>query len=132
MQGHANARGRFVRRRGDTLTAAVGIAVLIGGMIAVRHGSVSRFERSTFRAINDLPGALYPVLWPFQQLGVILVGPIAAIVAAFFRKFRLAASLLVATVAKLGLERLVKAIVSRERPGTSIGPDAHLRGNVGL
>ena len=52
---------------------------LLAGMLAVRHGSVSGFEQSTFRAVNDLPGALYPVLWPFQQLGVIVVGPIAAI-----------------------------------------------------
>jgi glycosyltransferase 2 family protein len=93
---------------------------------------VSGLERSTFRAVNDLRAAFYPVLWPFQQLGVIVVGPIAAILAAFLRKFRLAAALVVATVAKLGLERVVKAIVSRERPGTSIGPDVHLRGNVSL
>jgi membrane-associated phospholipid phosphatase len=132
QSGHADARDRFVRRRSDAVTAASGIAVLVAGMFAVRHGSVSGFERSTFRAVNDLPAALYPVLWPFQQLGVIVVGPIAAIVAAFLRKFRLAAALLVATVAKLGLERVVKAIVSRERPGTSVGPDVHVRGNVSL
>jgi membrane-associated phospholipid phosphatase len=132
QSGHVNARDRFVRRRRDAVTAVVGIAVVTGGMVAVRHGSVSAFERSTFRAVNDLPAAFYPVLWPFQQLGVIVVGPIAAIVAAFFRRFRLAVALLVATVAKLGLERVVKAIVSRERPGTSIGPDVHLRGNVSL
>jgi undecaprenyl-diphosphatase len=101
-------------------------------MIAVRNGSVTGFERSTFRAINDLPAALYPVLWPFQQLGVIVVGPLAAIVAAAFRKFRLAAALIVATILKLGLERVVKKIVTRERPGTSIGGDVHLRGNVSL
>ena len=101
-------------------------------MLAVRHGSVSGFEKSTFRAVNDLPGALYPVLWPFQQLGVIVVGPIVAIVAAFFRRFRLAGALLVATVAKLGLERVVKKIVSRQRPGTSVGGDVHLRGDVSV
>ena len=132
QSGHAHERGRFVRRPGDAITAAVGIAVLSGGMVAVRHGSVSALERSTFHAVNDLPGALYPMLWPFQQLGVIVVGPIAAIIAAIYRKFRLAAVLVVATVAKLGLERVVKMLVSRERPGTSIGRDVHLRGNVSL
>ena len=132
QSGHAQVRGRFVRRREDAIVAGSGLAVLLLGMLAVRHGSVYGVERSTFRAVNDLPGALYPVLWPFQQLGVIVVGPIAAIVAAFFRKFRLAAALLVVTVAKLGLERVVKKIVSRERPGTSIGPDVHLRGDVSL
>src|SRR5882757_11439684 len=101
-------------------------------MVAVRHGSVSGIEKSTFRAINDLPGAFYPVLWPFQQLGVLVVGPIAAVVAAGFRKFRLAAALLVATVAKLGLERVVKKMVSRQRPGTSVGGHVHLRGNVSV
>jgi glycosyltransferase 2 family protein len=125
-------RSRYVRRRGDALSVALGVLVLGAGMLAVRHGSVSGFEKSVFRAINDLPGALYPVLWPFQQLGVIVVGPIAALVAALFRRFRLAAALLVATVAKLGLERLVKKIVSRQRPGTSVGGHVHLHGDVSL
>ena len=126
----ARERRQFVRRGEDAIVAGLGIAVLAAGMLAVRHGSVSGIEKSTFRAVNDLPGAFYPVLWPFQQLGAILVGPIAAIIAALFRRFRLAAALLVATVAKLGLERVVKAMVSRQRPGTSVGRDVHLRGNV--
>jgi membrane-associated phospholipid phosphatase len=128
----AHGRGRFVRRRRDVAASALGVAVLLGGMLAVRNGSVSSFERSAFRAVNDLPAALYPVLWPFQQLAVIVAGPIAAIIAALYRRFRLAAALVAATVAKLGLERVVKMIVSRQRPGTSVGLDVHLRGNVSL
>jgi len=42
----------------------------------------------------------------------------------------LAIALLIATVAKLVCERLVKVVSSRQRPGTSIGPDVHLRGDV--
>jgi undecaprenyl-diphosphatase len=122
--------GHFIRRRTDVITVAVGLVVVLGGMLAVRNGSVTGFEKSIFRAVNDLPQALYPVLWPFQQLGVLVVGPIAAIIAAAFRKFRLAFALLFATVAKLGLERVVKQMVSRQRPGTSVGPDVHLRGDV--
>ena len=80
-----------MRRRQDAIAVAAACSVvLLAGMLAVRHGSVSGFEKSAFHAVNDLPGALYPVLWPFQQLGVIVVGPIAAIVAAIFRRFRLA------------------------------------------
>ena len=56
----------------------------------------------------------------------------AAIIAAITRRFRLALLLLVATVAKLGLERVVKAMVSRQRPATSIGPDVHRRGQVSV
>jgi undecaprenyl-diphosphatase len=55
-----------------------------------------------------------------------------AVVAAVCRRFRLAAAVVVATVAKLGLERVVKAIVSRQRPGTSVGLEVHLRGDVSI
>jgi undecaprenyl-diphosphatase len=118
------------RRSGDVIAAAVGLAVLVVGMIAVRDGVVPAWERSAFEAINDWPDWLYPVLWPFQQLGVVVWGPLLALVAAVARRYRLACALLAATVAKLVLERMVKALVSRERPGTSIGPDAELRGDV--
>jgi undecaprenyl-diphosphatase len=121
---------RFVRRRADAIAGAVGIAVLAAGMLAVRNGSITGFEEAAFHAVNDLPGAFYPVLWPFQQLGVLVVGPIAALIAALLRKFRLAVMLLIVTVAKLGLERVVKQMVSRERPRTSVGADVHLRGDV--
>ena len=121
---------RYVRRPADAVTVVVGAVVLGAGMFAVRDSSVSDVEESLFDVINGLPGALYPVLWPFQQLGVLVVGPIAALVAACFRRFRLALLLLAATVAKLVLERAVKAVVTRRRPATSIGPDVELRGDV--
>jgi glycosyltransferase 2 family protein len=118
------------RRAGDVWAAAAGLVVLTAGMITVRDGAIPDWERSTFDAVNGLPGWLNPVLWPFQQLGVVIWGPVLALVAAITRRYRLAVALLGATVAKLVLERVVKAIVTRERPGTSIGPDAELRGDV--
>lgn len=121
---------RLVRRPGDGVAAGLGLAVLVAGMIAVRNGSVSSFEEDAFRAVNDLPGALYPLLWPLQQLGAILFGPLVALVAAVARRFRLAVLVLAATLAKLVLERAVKAVVTRGRPPTSIGPDVHVRGDV--
>ena len=129
---HTRTGERWVRRPADAVAAAVGLAVLAAGMVAVRDSSVSGLEEDVFHALNDLPGALYPILWPFQQLGAILVGPLAAVAAAVARRFRLAFGLLVATVAKLALERVVKAIVTRERPGTSIGPEVNLRGDVSI
>ena len=121
-----------VRRRSDVVVVVVGLAVLAAGMFVVRDASVPDIEEDAFRAVNDLPGALYPVLWPFQQLGALLVGPAAALVALLLRRFRLSGALLLATVAKLGVERVVKAIVTRRRPGTSIGLDIHLRGDVSV
>jgi membrane-associated phospholipid phosphatase len=108
----------------------VGLVVIAIGMVVVRDGTVPGWEQGIFHAVNDLPDWLYKPLWPFQQLGALAVGPVVAIVAACLRRFRLAIAVLIATAAKLGLERAVKAIVSRQRPGTSIGPDIHLRGDV--
>ena len=120
----------YERRPSVVLAAAVGLAVLLAGMAVVHNGNVPDWERSVFDAINGLPDFLYPVLWPFQQLGVVVVGPILAIVAALTRRYRLAIALVLATVLKLLMERAVKAAVSRQRPGTTIGASAHLRGDV--
>ena len=131
MPDHA-ARLRLRRgpARYDVAAAATGLAVLVAGMVVVREGTVPGWERRIFRAINDLPGALYPVLWPFQQIGALAAAPIAALVAALLHRRRLALAILVTMVAKLVLERVVKLVVTRERPGTSIGGDVHLRGDV--
>jgi glycosyltransferase 2 family protein len=108
----------------------IGLLILLTGMVEVRNGNIPAWERSVFHAINDLPNALYRPLWPFQQLGALAIGPIVALVAAVLRRFRLAAAVLTATVAKLVFERVVKGMASRQRPGTSIGSDLHLRGDV--
>jgi membrane-associated phospholipid phosphatase len=129
---HARARDHFVRRPVDAVCAAVALVVLVLAMVVVRDGSVSDVERSVFRSVNDLPSVLYPMLWPFQQLGAVLVGPLLAVVAFALRRVRLGLALLLATIAKLGLERVVKEIVFRARPGTSIAADIHARGTVSL
>ena len=119
----------MVRR--DELTAvAAGLIVLAIGAVVVRNGSVPGAEESLFRSVNDLPEVLYPVLWPFQQLGSLVIGPIVAVVALVLRRYKLALAAVLATFAKLVVERVVKATVTRERPGTSIGPDINVRGDV--
>jgi osmoprotectant transport system substrate-binding protein len=121
-------RGRT--RRNDLIAVAGGLVVLVIGCVAVRHGTVSGLEQDVFRAINDMPGALYPVAWPMQLFGVLVIGPIVGLAAFVLGRRRLALAALLATGLKLGGERIVKAIVSRQRPATSIGPDVHLRGDV--
>jgi membrane-associated phospholipid phosphatase len=111
---------------------ATAAAVLGAGMVVVRGGTVPALEEDVFRAINDLPDALYPVLWPVLQLGALLVGPLVAIVALGLRRPRLAIAAIAVIVLKLVGERAVKAVSSRQRPGTSIGPDIHDRGDVSL
>ena len=118
------------RRRGEAIAAAAGLGVLVAGILVVRHGTVPGWEERLFDVINDLPGWLYPPIWAFQQLGVLIVGPVVAIVAAVTRRFRLALAALIATGAKLVLEQTVKTLVDRQRPATSIGGDVELRGDV--
>ena len=119
------------RRRVDALAVGVGAVVVALGMVVVGDGRLPAAERSVFRVVNGLPDAIYPVLWPFQQLGALLVAPALAVVAAALRRRRLAVALLLATVAKLALERVVKWVVSRERPAVSVG-EVEIRGDVEL
>jgi glycosyltransferase 2 family protein len=121
---------RWVRRRSDAIAAAAGLGVLAIGLLLVRDGEVPGWERSTFLTVNGLPSFLYVPTWPLQQLGVLVVGPILALVALVLRRWRLAGAVVAATVAKLVVERLVKAVATRERPGVSIGDEAHFRGDV--
>jgi membrane-associated phospholipid phosphatase len=115
---------------GAAIVLAGGLSLLAIGLVVVRDGTVPRPERSLFHAINDLPGWLYPAVWPFQQVGALAVGPVVAIVALALRRRRLALAAVLATALKLVTERLVKALASRQRPGTSIGDDVELRGDV--
>jgi glycosyltransferase 2 family protein len=129
----ATAPVAFVRRGTDAVTAAAGAVVLIACGVVASDGRVGAAERAVFRAINDLPGALYPVVWPFMQLGNVVVGPLVALVAAALARYRLALAALGVTVAKLVGERIVKQAVMRERPSAVIDDvitrgDAPLRG----
>jgi len=123
-------RLHWTRRRVDAIAAMAGTLVLVAGMVVVRNGWVPGVERRVFRVINDLPGFLYPLFAPAQQLGVLVVGLLVAVVAVALRRYRLALAAVLVTGAKLVLERVVKAAVTRERPGTSIGADIHVRGDV--
>jgi undecaprenyl-diphosphatase len=95
-----------------------------------RTGAVGPAERAVFHAVNDLPGWLYRPMWVFQQAGNLVVAFGLLLVAALvLRRPKLAAAAVVAVVAKLGLERVVKSVVERRRPGSTIG-DVILRGDI--
>lgn len=121
-----------VRRQVDIVYVVGGLVVLGVGMVVVGDGRVPAWEVELFRALNDLPDLLYPLLWPFQQLGVVIVGPVVAVIALLTGRRRLALAAALVTVAKLTLERGVKAVITRERPATSIGSDIETRGDVHL
>jgi undecaprenyl-diphosphatase len=107
-----------VHRRSDAWTAIAAAGATALAAWAVAGGTVGAFERSVFRLVNGLPDGLRPFLYGFQLLGVLGVPLVLAAVALALRWWRLA---------KLLVEKeILKAVVRRERPGTTI-PDAVLR-----
>jgi undecaprenyl-diphosphatase len=60
-------------------------------------------------------------MWVFQLAGLLLLPLVVAVVALFFRRFRLAIALVALIPLKLFVEKaVVKKLVERDRPGTSI------------
>ena len=108
------------------------LIVLGAGMLIVSDGRVPGWERALFRFVNRLPDFLYPLLWPVQQLGGIGIVPVLAVLCLAMRRARRALAVVMAGLGKLGLELVVKAMVSRQRPATSIGADVNTRGDVKL
>jgi undecaprenyl-diphosphatase len=121
---------RIYRRRAfDAWLALAGAAVFLLCALVAAGGRVGSVERAVFRAINGLPGWLSPPMVGLQYLGTLAIGPLTALVAALLRRWRLAGAALVATALKLVAERLVKLVVHRQRPGTTVA-GAILRDNV--
>ena len=118
---------------------AVGIATACG--VVASSGEVPDWEEAIFHAINDLPDWLEAPMWVFQLAGLLFVPLVVAVGAAAFRRWRLAAALVMFVPLKLIVEKLVvKQLAERERPGTTIcgAPDdfdetcGNFRGDVPL
>jgi len=116
-------------RTGATV-ALTGLLLLVVAGLLARNGRVGPAERRVFEAINGLPDWLYRPLWIFQQFGNLVVALLVVlVVAAVLHRWELAVAGVVAILAKLSLERVVKSVVERRRPGTTV-LDAILRGDV--
>src|SRR6266536_1446731 len=111
---------RPVRRiQRDLIVLAASLAVFAVCAVIVADGRVGPAERAVFHAINGLPDWLYrPML---------VIPLIVAVGALAFRRWRLAAALVLVVPLKLAAEKVPKLLVERERPGTTV-PDAILHG----
>jgi membrane-associated phospholipid phosphatase len=116
---------RRVRR--DLIVLVASLAVFAVCAVLVADGRVGPAERAVFHAVNGLPAWLYRPMLLAQYLGVLAMPLVVAAGALAFRRWRLAGALVLVVPLKLGLERAVKLLVERERPGTTV-PDAILRG----
>jgi membrane-associated phospholipid phosphatase len=104
------------RHPGDGLRLLAGVAILVASTAVVKDDRVGVLETDVFRLVNDFPSALFPLFWLVMQAGnVLAVGVVAALVAAF-RRFWLAANLVVAGVGVWLVAKLIKETVGRGRP----------------
>ncbi len=121
-----------VRRRADLIAVLAGAVLFVPAAMIAHSGRVGSWEAAVFGAVNHLPDLLFPVAYPMQFLGVLVVGPVVALVALVCRRPRLAIAALVVTGLKLVAERaVIWPLVFRARPGTST-PGAIVRGNTAV
>jgi len=106
---------------------AAGSAALLATAMAVRRDHVGPGEAAAFRAINGLPGWLYPPAWLVMQLGTLGAAPAAAGAAWLARDRELAGRLLAGGTSAWALSKVVKRLVGRPRPAILL-PDIRRHG----
>jgi undecaprenyl-diphosphatase len=113
------------RRRWSIVGLVALLVAVLTGLVAAT-GEVPGWEEAIFHAVNDLPDWLEAPMWVFQLAGLLLVPLGIAVVAVVFKQWWLAIALVVFVPLKLIVEKgVVKQLVERERPGTTIcGYDA--------
>ena len=116
------------RRRHPVAIAATAVALLLLGLIAGRD-AISGTERSVFEVFNGLASWWWLLLFPVMQVGTLLAGPAAALIAEFAGKRLLAIELLAAGVGGWLIARGLKVLVSRPRPAFLLD-DVVIRGGA--
>jgi membrane-associated phospholipid phosphatase len=125
----APASGPVVRIRRDVAWLLLGAAVLLVSALPVDEHSLSGFERSAFRAVNQIPGVPFAPVWLLMQAGNIAAVPVAGLGALVARRPRLAAGLVVAGALAYAGAKLVKQFITRGRPSTLVD-DVEFHGAV--
>jgi undecaprenyl-diphosphatase len=121
-------RARPVVRTGSDLTlVVVGALVLTLSALPVSEHAISRPEADVFDAVNSYTVLPFVVVWAVMQLGNIVAMPVAAALAAGFRRWRLALTIVVAGTAVYFMAKVVKGLVVRGRPSTLLS-DVVIRG----
>ena len=115
------------RHPGDAVRVAIAALVLVVTAVFVHHDRVGVTETDVFRLVNDLPAALFPVLWPVMQLGNFVAIPAVAVAVAATRRYRLATEILIAGMGVWLLAKQVKQLVPRGRPADLLS-DVHIHG----
>jgi undecaprenyl-diphosphatase len=117
--GSVDYDARMVRRRSDLVLVLIG-AVVFAVSAALAKQGVYRWEAQAFRTLNDLPDAIRPAVWVFNQYGVFITIPILSLIAFASGRHRMALALALSGVGVYLLAKLIKLYVERGRPGDLI------------
>lgn len=104
-----------------------GTAALLVTAVAARRGRVGPGEAAAFRAVNGMPGWLYPPAWAVMQGGTLGAAPAAAGAAVLAGDRELAGRLLAGGTSAWALSKVVKHLVRRPRPAGMVA-GTRLRG----
>ncbi|HJR44628.1 MAG TPA: phosphatase PAP2 family protein [Actinomycetota bacterium] len=104
----------------DLIWAVLAVGLLVLCAVAIHPNRASTAEVSVFRVANAIPDLVYWPVWAVMQLGNLLAAPAVALGAAILRRWRLAGGVLLVGAAKTLLSRVVKDLVTRERPASVI------------
>ncbi|HEY0126744.1 MAG TPA: phosphatase PAP2 family protein [Blastococcus sp.] len=119
------------RGRSDVALLVLGCGVLLLTAWPVDAGRVPGAEAAVFRVLNGTTVLPFVIVWPVMQLGNVAVVPVSAFLAAAFRRWRLAAELLVAGTATYVAAKVVKGIWPRGRPDSLLA-EVVIRGDAAL
>ena len=111
----------------DAALAVAGAALLLLAAQPVDPDRVPAAESAVFGVLNGTTVLPFLVVWPAMQLGNVLVVPAATLLAAAFRRWRLALELLVAGAGTYVAAKVVKGIWPRGRPAGLLS-DVVIRG----
>jgi len=114
---------------GVRLRLGAGGVVLLVSALAVHRDRVGPAEAAAFRAVNGLPGSLYPPAWAVMQLGTLAAAPGTAAVAWLAGDRELAGRLLAGGTGAWALSKVVKRLVRRPRPALLL-PGTRCRGQA--
>jgi membrane-associated phospholipid phosphatase len=115
----------------DAALAVGGAGLLLLAALPIERNRVPGGEADVFGLLNGTTVLPFAVVWPVMQLGNVLVVPAATLLALAFRRWRLAAELLVAGTATYFAAKVVKGIWPRGRPAGLLS-DVEIRGAAAL
>ncbi|MGH9225458.1 MAG: phosphatase PAP2 family protein [Acidimicrobiales bacterium] len=117
MSGHRQAAART--------RMLLGLAGLVVSALPLRRHQVGPREARAFRAVNGLPDRLYTPIWVVMQGGALGAAFLAAAIAWWKGRYRLAIRLFAAGSLTWALSKAVKRVARRGRPAALLGDVRH-------